>query len=101
MTGPWKLYLVVAADKASYLWSAICFRQQMVEQKSWVIVSQSIKAILGWKFWVQNLLHVLEVLPMSLAHLVARMGWAHAKGPKGTDSYPSNYTSSISPICCI
>ena len=47
MAGPWKLYLVVVANKASYLESAICFRQQMVEQKSWVTVSQSIKALLG------------------------------------------------------
>ena len=35
---------------------------------------------------------------MSLAHLVARMGWAHAKGPKETDPYPQNQTSSIFPI---
>ena len=36
------------------------------------------------------------MLPLSLAHLVAQMGWAHAKGPKETDSYPLNHTSSIS-----
>ena len=59
---------------------------------------QSIKAILGWKFRVQDLLYEPEVLPMSLAYLVARMGWAHAKVLKGTDSYPPNHTSSISPI---
>ena len=61
-------------------------------------VTQSRKAVLGWKFWIQDLLYELEVLPVSLAHLVARMGWAHAKGPKGIDPYPPNYTSSISPI---
>ena len=59
-------------------------------------VTQSIKALLRWKFWVQDLLHEPEVLPVSLAHLVVRMGWAHAKGPKGTDPYSLNHTSSIS-----
>ena len=68
-------------------------------QKLWATVTQSIKAVLGWKFWIQDLLHEPEVLPVSLAHLVARMGWAHAKGPKGTNPYPPNHTSSISPIC--
>ena len=43
-------------------------------QKVWATVTQSIKAILGWKFWIQDLLHEPEVLPVSLAHLVARMG---------------------------
>ena len=66
-------------------------------QKLWVTVTQSIKAILGWKFWIQGLFHKAEVLLVSLAHLVARMGWAHVKGLKGTDLYPPNYTSSISP----
>ena len=32
-----------------------------------------IQALLGFKFGVQNLFHELQVLPMSLAHLVARM----------------------------
>ena len=57
------------------------------------------KALLRWKFQVQDLLHEPEVLLVSLAHLVARMGWAHAKGLKGTDSYTQNHTSLISPIC--
>ena len=70
-------------------------------QKLWVTVTQSIKAVLGWKFWIQDLLHEPEVLPMSLAHLVARMGWSHAKGLKGTDPYPPNHTFSISPISCM
>ena len=61
-------------------------------------VTQSIKAVLEWKFWIQDLLHEIEVLLVSLAHLVARMGWAHAKGPKGIDLYPPNHTSLISPI---
>ena len=51
----------------------------MVELKSWVTVSQSIKALLGWKFPVQDLIYVLEVVPVSLSHLVAHMGWAYAK----------------------
>ena len=34
---------------------------------------------------------------MSLARLVAHLSWAHAKGPKGIDPYPPNYTCSISP----
>ena len=59
------------------------------------------KALLRWKFQVQDLLHESEVLPVSLAHLIARMGWAYAKGLKGTDPYPPNYTSLISPICCM
>ena len=42
-------------------------------QKLWAIVTQSIKAPLRWKFWVQDLLHEPKVLPASLAHLVARM----------------------------
>ena len=60
------------------------------------IVTQSIKALLRWKFWIQDLFHEPKVLPVSLAHLVARMGWAHAKGLKGTDPYPQNNTFSIS-----
>ena len=66
-------------------------------QKLWTTVTQSMKAILGWTFWIQDLLHEPEVLLVSLAHLVACMSWVHAKGPKGTDSYPLNHTSSISP----
>ena len=42
-------------------------------QKLWATVTQSIKAVLGWKFWIQDLLHELEVLPVSLVHLVAHM----------------------------
>ena len=67
-------------------------------QKLQATATQSIKAILGWKFWIQDLFHEPEVLPVSLSHLVARMGWAHAKGPKGTVPYLLNHTSSISPI---
>ena len=37
---------------------------------------------------------------MSLIHLVARMGWAHAKGLKETP-YTSNQTALIFPICRI
>ena len=70
----------------------------MLGQKSRATVSQSIKALLRWKFWVQDFLHELEVLLVSLAHLVACLGWAHAKGLKGTDPHPPNHTSSISPI---
>ena len=51
----------------------------MVEQKSWATVTQSIKTILGWKFWIQDPLHEPEVLPLFLAHLVARKGWAYYK----------------------
>ena len=51
-------------------------------QKLWAAVTQSIKFVLGWKFWIQDLLHEPDVLPASLAHLVARMGWAYVKGPK-------------------
>ena len=98
MAGPRRLHLVVAVDKASHLGSALCFRQKkIVEYKSWATVTQSIKIVLGWKFWIQDPLHELEVLPLSLAHLVARKGWAYAKGPKGIDPYPPNHTSSISP----
>ena len=53
-------------------------------------VTQSIKALLRWKFWVQDLLYEPKVLPVSHAHLVARMGWAHAKDSEGTDPYPPN-----------
>ena len=70
----------------------------MVRAKTLSTVNQSIKIVLGWKFWVQALLHEPEVLPMSFAHLVACMCWVHAKGPKGTDPYPPNHTSLISPI---
>ena len=66
-------------------------------QKLWATVTQSIKTVLGWKFWIQDLFHEPEVLLVSLTHLVACMGWAHAKSPKGTDPYPPNHTSSISP----
>ena len=78
--------------------SQICFKGKIgLQLKLYVTVTQSIKTILRWKFWIQDLFHEPEVLPVSLAHLVARMRWAHAKGPKGTDSYPPNHTSSISP----
>ena len=36
---------------------------------------------------------------MSLTRLVAHMGWAHVKGPKGIDPYPLNHTPLIFPIC--
>ena len=66
-------------------------------QKLWATVTQSIKTVLGWKFWIQDLLYEPKVLPVSLAHLVARMGWAHVKDLKETNSYLPNHTSSISP----
>ena len=66
-------------------------------QKLWATVTQSIKTVLGWKFWIQDLLHEPKVLPVSLAYLVARMGWAHAKSLKGTDAYSPNHTFSIFP----
>ena len=47
MAGLWRLHLVVTADKANHLGLAICFRQKMVEQKSWATVSWSIKIFLG------------------------------------------------------
>ena len=79
-------------------WGKLCvLGKKLVEQKSWATVTKNIKAILGWKFWIQDLLHEPEVLSVSLAHLVARKGWAYAKGSKGTDPYPPNHTSSISP----
>ena len=71
--------------------------KKMFGQKPWATVTQSMKAILGWKFWIQDLLYEPEVLLVSLAHLVERMGWAYAKSLKGTDPYPPNHTSSISP----
>ena len=71
--------------------------KKMFGQKLWATVTQSMKAILGWKFWIQDLLYEPEVLLVSLAHLVERMGWAYAKSLKGTDPYPPNHTSSISP----
>ena len=73
MADPWRLHLVVATDKANHLGSTICFRQRMVEQKSWATVTKNIKAILEWKFWIQDLFHEPEVLPVSFALLVARM----------------------------
>ena len=79
MVGPWSLNLVVVADKASHLGLAICFRQKMVEQKSWATISQSIKALLRWKFRVLDLFHDPGVLPVSLAHLVARTGCDRVK----------------------
>ena len=50
-------------------------------------VTQSIKTLLRWKFWVQDLLNELEVLLVSLTHLVARIGWAHVKCSKRTNQY--------------
>ena len=80
------------------IWNQICFiGKSGLELKLYAIVTQSIKTILGWKFWIQDLFHEPDVLPVSLAHLVAHMGWAYAKSPKGTDPYPPNHTSSISP----
>ena len=58
-------------------------------QKLWVTVTQGIKAVLGWKFWVQDLLHEPEMLPMSPAHLVARIDWVNAKGSKRNRPIPS------------
>ena len=78
--------------------SQLCLKEKKgFRQKLWATVTQSIKAVLGWKFWIQDLLREPEVLLVSLAHLVARMGWGHIKGLKGTDPYPPNHTSSISP----
>ena len=66
--------------------SQICFKgKNGLKLKLYATVTQSIKTILGWKFWIQDLFHELEVLPVSLAHLVAHIGWAHAKGLKGTN----------------
>ena len=70
-------------------------------QKLWATVTQSIKAVLRWKFWIQDLLYQPEVLLVSLVHLVVRLCWAHAKGAKETDPYLPNHTSSISPISCM
>ena len=67
-------------------------------QKLWATVIQSIKTVLGWKFWLQDLLHEPEVLSVSLAHLVARKGWAYAKGLKGTDPYPQTTLPPFPPI---
>ena len=81
MAGPWRLHLVVAADKASHLGSALCFRQKNGRVEKLGHSHPKHKTILGWKFWIQDPLHEPEVLPVSLAHLVARMSWAHAKDP--------------------
>ena len=97
VAGPWRLHLVVVADKASHSGQLWVLCKKSVEQKSRATVNQSIKVLLGCKFRVQNLLHEPKMLLMSLTHLVARMGWAHAKSPKETDLYPPNHTSSISP----
>ena len=79
--------------------SQLCLKEKKrFRQKFWATVTQNIKAVLGWKFWIQDLLYEPKVLPMSLAHLVARMGWAHVKDLKETNSYLSNHTSSVSPI---
>ena len=43
-------------------------------QKLWATITQSIKTVLWWKFWIQDLIHEPEVLPVSLTHLVACMG---------------------------
>ena len=81
-------------------WEPTIFKgKKKFEQKLWATITQSIKSILRWKFWIQDFLHEPEVLLVSLTHLVARMGWAQAKGPKETDPYLSNHTFSISPIC--
>ena len=68
-------------------------------QKLWATISQIIKALLGWKFQVQDLFHEFEVLLVSLAHLVVHIGWAYAKCSYETDPYPPNHISLISPIC--
>ena len=55
--------------------SQLCLKEKKrLRQKLWATVTQSIKAVLGWKFWIQDLLHEPEVLPVSLTHLVACMG---------------------------
>ena len=48
--------------------------KKMFGQKLWAAVTQSIKVVLGWKFWIQDLLHEPEMRLVSLVHLVARMG---------------------------
>ena len=68
-------------------------------QKLWATDSESIRPLLGWEFWVQDLLHELEVLLASLTYLIAYLGWAYAKGLKGTNPFSPNHTPSISPIC--
>ena len=55
--------------------SQLCLKEKKrLRQKLWATVTQSIKAVLGWKFWIQDLLYEPEVLPVSLTHLVACMG---------------------------
>ena len=67
-------------------WGPTMFKGKIwLGQKLCATVSQRIKACLGWKFQVQDLRHEPKVLPMFLAHSVARMCWVHAKGMKKTD----------------
>ena len=55
-------------------WGKLCvLGKKLVEQKSRATVTKNIKAILEWKFWIQDLFHEPEVLPVSFALLVARM----------------------------
>lgn len=78
--------------------SHLCF---CVENKAGLKIrgtnSQSMKPFLGWKFWVLDLLHKPQVPQASLAHLMARMDWAHVKSLIETNPNPPNHASSISP----
>jgi len=77
MAGPWRLHLVVAADKTSHLGSTMCFTQKKTKNgkawKTWATDYRRLRALLEWKFQVQDF-HELEVLSTSLIHSVARMG---------------------------
>ena len=101
MVGPWRPHLIASIDKASHL-GQLCVLgppKKKVKQKSWITDNRCIKALLGWKFQVQDLFHEFEVLLVSLAHLVVHIGWAYAKCSYETDPYPPNHISLISPIC--
>ena len=50
-------------------------------------------------YWFKLLDLEARLVAVTLAHLVARMGWAHTLSSKETDPYPPNRTPSISPIC--
>ena len=102
MVGPWRPHLIAPIGKTSHLKPIMCFRppqKKKVKKKSWITDNRCIKTLLGWKFRVQDLFHEFEVLLVSLAHLVAHIGWAFTKCSYETDPYPQNHFSSISPIC--
>ena len=101
MVGPWRPHLIAPIGKTSHLKPIMCFRppKKKGKEKKLDHRQQVHKNSFGVEISGTRPLSEFEVLLVSLAHLIAHIGWAYTKCSYETDPYPQNHFSSISPIC--